>query len=129
MLRTVVLDSHGLTAAATFDRALVAVLEQARTADADVLVPWTALAETLQGRQKGAVHFAVSRLSLEPLAEQDYRAAAELMESTGMGGHTIDALVAAVARRQRRPVLIVTSDPRDLLRLVDGELGIGVLAV
>ena len=126
---TLLLDSHGLTAAATYDRTFLAVLEQARNDEAAVVVPWTALAEALQGRRKPAVHYAVSRLELVPILEQDYRDAAELMEATGMGGHTIDALVAAVARRQPRPVLIATSDPVDLRRLLQLETGIGVLPV
>ena len=61
------------------------------------------------------------------MLERDYRDAAVLMEATGMGGHTIDALVAAMARRLPRPVLIATSDPVDLRRLLQGERGIGVL--
>ena len=71
-----------------------------------MLVPRTALAEALQGSRKPAVLYALSRLELVPILEQDYRDAAQLMEATGMGGHAVDALVAAVARRQRRPVLI-----------------------
>ena len=104
--QTLLLDSHGLTTSATYDRTFLAVLEQARNDEAAVLVPWTALAEALQGSRKPAVLYALSRLELVPIWEQDYRDAAELM-----GGHTIDALVAAVARRQPRPVLIATSDP------------------
>ena len=125
--RTLLLDSHGLTAAARFDRTLLAVLEQARESRAAVLVPWTALAEALQGSSKAAVQYALSRLELAPVLERDYRDAAVLMEATGMGGHTIDALVAAMARRLPRPVLIATSDPVDLRRLLQGERGIGVL--
>ena len=127
--RTLLLDSHGLTAAARFDRTLLAVLEQARESRAAVLVPWTALAEALQGSSKPAVQYALSRLELAPVLEQDYCAAAALMETTGMGGHTIDALVAAMAQRLPRPVLIATSDPVDLRRLLQGEPAIGVLAV
>lgn len=64
-----------------------------------------------------------------PVLEQDYRDAAELMDASGMGGHTIDALVAAVARRQPRPVLVATSDPVDLPRLLQRDPGVGVLPV
>ena len=127
--QTLLLDSHGVTTAATYDRTCLAVLEQARNDEAAVLVPWTALAETLQGSRKRAVQHALSRLELVPILEQDYRDAAELMEATGMGGHTIDALVAAVARRQPRPVLIATSDPGDLRRLLQRDADIGVLPV
>ena len=127
--RTLLLDSHGLTTAARFDRAFLAVLEQARNDEVAVLVPWTALAEALQGSGRPAVQYAVSRLELVAVLEQDYREAAKLMEATGMGGHTIDALVAAIARRLPRPVLIATSDPKDLRQLLQGDRGIGLLAV
>ena len=127
--QTLLLDSHGVTTAATYDRTFLAVLEQARNDEVAVLVPWTTLAETLQGSRKRAVQHALSRLALVPILEQDYRDAAELMEATGIGGHTIDALVAAVARRHPRPVLIATSDPGDLRRLLQRDTDIGVLPV
>ena len=46
-----------------------------------------------------------------------------------MGGHTIDALVDAVGRRQPRPVLIATGDPGDLRRLLQRDADIGALSV
>ena len=127
--QTLLLDSHGLTTAAAHNRTFLTVLEQARNDDAAVLVPWTALADSMQGKAKPAVMYALSRLELVAVVEQDYRDAAELMDLAGMGGHTIDALVAAVARRQPRPVLIATSDPRDLRALLQDDRGIGVLPV
>ena len=41
--------------------------------------------------------------------------------ATGMSGHrcTVDALLAAVALAQRRPVILLTSDPDDLARLTE----------
>ena len=75
------------------------------------------------------MHYALSRLEVVPVLERDYRDATELMSATGMGRRTIDALVAAVARRQSRPVLIATSDPQDLRQLLQREQGIGLLPV
>ena len=48
-------------------------LEQARNDEAAILVPWTALAETLQGSRKRVVQYAFSRLELAPILQQDYR--------------------------------------------------------
>jgi hypothetical protein len=49
------------------------------------------------------------------------RKAGELLGATGMAGHrcTVDALLAAVALAQRRPVILLTSDPDDLARLTE----------
>ena len=81
--QTLLLDSHGVTTAATYDRIFLAVLEQARNGEAAVFVPWTAMAETLHGRRKGPVQHTLRRLELVPILEQNYRDAAELMEATG----------------------------------------------
>jgi hypothetical protein len=127
--RTLVLDSHGFTLAGRRDRDLAGLLVEARRADAEVLVPWTALAECLQGSGRAATQHALSRLQLAPIEEAHYRTAAHLMESTGMGGHTVDALVAAVARDCPRPVIIATSDPADLNQLLQGEPGVHCVRV
>jgi len=49
------------------------------------------------------------------------REAANLLRSTGLSGHchAVDATVAAVARRQVAPVVVLTSDPDDMRRLLD----------
>lgn len=47
------------------------------------------------------------------------RAAGELLGRTGLSGHrcALDALLAVVALTQPRPVVLLTSDPRDLVKL------------
>ena len=126
---TLLLDSDGLTKLASRGLRMRTVLEQAQRVDAEVIVPWTALAEALQGPNRPAVLFALSTTRLVGLGEQHYRDAADLMERTAMGGHTIDALVAQVALRLPRPVVIATSDPDDLRRLTQGHRGIAIFAV
>lgn len=106
-----------------------ALVERAHRQDAEVVVPWTALAETLQGPGKPAVLFALSALRLVELMEQHYRDAATLMERTAMGGHTIDALTVAAALTLPRPVVIATSDPDDIHRLLQGQRGMATFAV
>lgn len=115
---SLLLDAHAVTAMARRARTVQAFLERARSFDAPVVVSWVTLAEVLQGSARGeAVHWALSKVRLEPLQEVDFRAAGELMGRTGMGGHTIDALVAVTARRLPPPCVVLTSDPDDLRRL------------
>jgi len=47
------------------------------------------------------------------------RTAGELLRRAGLSGHrcTIDALLAAVALGQQRPVVLLTRDPDDMARL------------
>jgi hypothetical protein len=49
------------------------------------------------------------------------RAAGELLGRTGLSGHrcALDAILAVVAMAQPRPVVLLTSDPRDLIKLTE----------
>ena len=120
------LDSDGLYKLAAADREVVITLQQAVLGGASVRVTWPTLAETLQGPAVSRVKYALSRLAVEPVEEQDWRDAGQLMHDSGMGGHTIDAALATVARRLPPPVLILTSDPDDLSRLTAQTPGIAV---
>ena len=126
---TLLLDSDGLVKLAHRDGRMRALLAESQRVDADVVVPWTVLAETLQGPHKPALLYALSTTRLVELAERHYREAAGLMERAGMGGHAIDALVVAAALRLTRPVVIATSDPGDIGRLTQGQRGVAVVAV
>jgi predicted nucleic acid-binding protein len=67
------------------------------------------------------VHHVLSRIVVVPVTPELGRAAGELLGATGMSGHrcAIDAMVAATALGLARPVVLLTSDPDDLTRLVD----------
>lgn len=127
--RTLLLDSHGLSALADRDPVMGRYLELAVLSDARVLVPWTVLAETLHGTGKRSREHAISRLTLVPLLEPHYRSAAELMDRAAMGGHTVDALVASAALGCEPPVVVATSDPKDLRALLRGQARIVVVAI
>lgn len=119
---SLLLDAHGLTAMSERARPVQAFLERARSFDAPVVVSWITLAEVLSGGARDeAARWALSKVRLEPLQEQDFRAAGELMALTGMGGHTVDALVAVTARRLPEPCVVLTSDPDDLRLLCSGS--------
>jgi predicted nucleic acid-binding protein len=56
-----------------------------------------------------------------PVTPETARRAGELLGATGLSGHrcAIDAVVAATALELERPVVLLTSDPDDLSKLVE----------
>lgn len=78
------------------------------------------LTEILRGGSRdAAVHYWLKLIKVVPLDRELGRAAGELLGKTGLSGHrcALDALLAAVALAQPRPVVLLTSDPRDLEKL------------
>jgi len=63
----------------------------------------------------------LNRVTVVPVDRALGRTAGELLGLAGLSGHrcTIDALLAAVALGQPRPVVLLTSDPDDMRRLID----------
>ena len=119
---TLVLDSEGLSKLAAGDPRARAYLETARARRAKVVVSAATLAEVLRGGARDAsVHRVLSRVVVTPVTPELGRAAGELLGATGLSGHrcAIDAMVAATALSLARPVVLLTSDPDDLNRLVD----------
>ncbi|MBB5153562.1 type II toxin-antitoxin system VapC family toxin [Saccharopolyspora phatthalungensis] len=117
-----VLDSEGLSKLASGDARARAYLETARARRARVVVSAITLTEVLRGgRRDASVHRVLSRISVLPVTSDVARAAGELLGATGLSGHrcAIDAVVAATALGLVRPVVLLTSDPDDLNRLVE----------
>jgi predicted nucleic acid-binding protein len=80
------------------------------------------IAEVLRGGTRDAkLHRVLKQITVVPIDKALGRAAGELLGRTGLAGHrcTIDALLAAVALRQPRPVVLLTSEPDDMARLTD----------
>ena len=80
------------------------------------------LTEVLRGGPRdAAVHRVLSRITVVPVSPEIARRAGELLGQTGLSGHrcAIDAVVAATALGLQRPVVLLTSDPDDLNRLVE----------
>jgi hypothetical protein len=67
------------------------------------------------------MHRVLGQITVIPIEMQQGRAAGELLGRTGLSGHrcALDALLAVVALEQARPVVLLTSDPRDLGRLTE----------
>lgn len=119
---TLVLDSEGVSKLAAGDARIRAYLDSARARRAQVAVSAITLTETLRGDPRDAtVHRVLSRVTVVPVTAQIARRAGELLGTTGLPGHrcAIDAVVAATALGLERPIVLLTSDPDDMNRLVE----------
>lgn len=119
---TLVHDSEGLSKLAAGDARTRGYLESARSRRARVVVSAITLTEALRGGPRdAAVHRVLSRITVVPVTAEIARRAGELLGATGLSGHrcAIDAVVAATALDLERPVVLLTSDPDDLNRLVE----------
>ncbi|GLY21295.1 hypothetical protein Misp04_10270 [Micromonospora sp. NBRC 101691] len=117
-----VLDSEGLVKLAAGQPKVRAFLEIARERGARVAVSSVTLAEVLRGGPRdAAVHRVLSRISVQSVTPELGRRAGELLGAAGLSGHrcAIDAMVAATALELARPVVLLTSDPDDMSKLVD----------
>jgi predicted nucleic acid-binding protein len=119
---TLVLDSEGLSKLAAGDLRTRGYLDSAREKSARVAVSAITLTEALRGGPRdAAVHRARSRIIVIPVTGAIARRAGELLGATGLNGHrcAIDAVVAAIALEMERPVVLLTSGPDDLNKLVE----------
>jgi predicted nucleic acid-binding protein len=119
---TLVLGAEGLGKLATGDARVRGYLDSARARDARVAVSAVTLTEALRGGPRdAAVHRVLARITVVPITAAIARRAGELLGTTGLSGHrcAIDAIVAAAALDLERPVVLLTSDPDDMNRLVE----------
>ncbi|HEY2578862.1 MAG TPA: PIN domain-containing protein [Streptosporangiaceae bacterium] len=119
---TLVLDSEGLSKLARGDPRTRGYLDSARTRRARVAISAITLTEVLRGGPRdAAIHRVLSRITVLPVTAEIARCAGELLGATGLSGHrcAIDAVVAATAPELERPIVLLTSDPDDLSRLVE----------
>ncbi|GIJ11285.1 hypothetical protein Van01_44990 [Micromonospora andamanensis] len=117
-----VLDCEGLVKLAAGDQRVRAFLQTAHERRARVIVSALTLTEVLRGGPRDAtVHRVLARITVQPVSAELGRRAGELLGATGLSGHrcAIDAVVAATALELARPVVLLTSDPDDLHRLVE----------
>jgi predicted nucleic acid-binding protein len=119
---TLVLDGEGLSKLAAGDARVRGYLDSARARGARVAVSAVTLTEALRGGPRdAAVHRVLARIAVVPVTAAIARRAGELLGTTGLSGHrcAIDAVVAATALDLERPVVLLTSDPDDMNRLVE----------
>jgi predicted nucleic acid-binding protein len=118
---SLVLDSEGLVKLAAGDARARAYLATALARRARVVVSTITLTEVLRGGPRDApVHQVLARIAITSVTPEIARRAGELLGATGLPGRcAIDAVVAATALSLERPVLLLTSDPDDLAKLVE----------
>jgi predicted nucleic acid-binding protein len=121
---SVVLDAEALNKMAAGDPAMKTLYQISRRRDGKVRLFTAAstLAEVLRGGPRdAAVHRVLAAVEVADVTKQVGRKAGELLGAAGLSGHrcALDALLAAVALAQDRPVLLATSDPRDLGKLTE----------
>jgi predicted nucleic acid-binding protein len=119
---TLVLDAQGLVRLAEADKNVFARVRRADALGGDIVTAASTLAEVLRGGPWDArIHRILRRVTVVEIDKNVGRKAGELLGATGMSGQrcTVDALLAAVALAQRRPVILLTSDPDDMARLTE----------
>jgi predicted nucleic acid-binding protein len=119
---TLVLDAQGIVRLAEADKNVFAWASRTDALGGDIVTAASTLAEVLRGGARDArINRILRRVTVVDIDKNLGRKAGELLGATGMSGHrcTVDALLAAVALVQRRPVILLTSDPDDLARLIE----------
>jgi predicted nucleic acid-binding protein len=117
---TVLLDSEGLSKWCAADRRVTAIVREAQSNDFRVVVSAMTPIEAFDIRAKhDRLRWHLSRLRVEAVTEEISLHALELLRASGLHGrkYAIDAVVAATALRSTKPVMVLTSDEDDMLKL------------
>jgi hypothetical protein len=117
---TLVLDSEGLSKLLADDEQVVALTAEARSRGMEAVISALTLIEAVHARtHKPRLNWVLSGLRVVPAGEVEARAASKLLIDAGLHGHkyAIDAAVAEAALRQHRPVVMLTSDIDDMVKL------------
>lgn len=124
-----VLDSEGLSKAAAGDQRAAAWVARARELRLPLVINAVTLSQTLRGGGRDArIHLLTKNAVVERVDAALAGEAGRLLGRTNRSD-TIDALVATTAIRLKQPVVVLTSDPRDLEALTSGERLIRVVSV
>ncbi|MCP9987294.1 DNA-binding protein [Streptomyces sudanensis] len=124
-IETVVLDSRGLSAWVSRDRAVLAMIRSFHSMAADLVVCANTITEVVHARVNTArLDWVLSQVKVEAVTEQAARAAAGLLKEAGLHGHeyAIDATVAELALRRPGPAAMLTSDIDDMAKLCGGRV-------
>lgn len=119
---TLVLDAEGLVKLSSQSQRAWVYLEEAFERNTEIVTAATTLTEVLRGRSQDApIHRILSRVNVISITKDHAQTAAKLLGQTGLSGHqcALDALLATVALAQPRPVVILTSDVKDMARLTE----------
>lgn len=119
-LESLVLDSQGFSGWIDRDRKVMRLLEQAERDGADLAMSAATIIEVShRGVDMARMSWLLSRIRVEPVTKESVSRSAGLLKAAGLHGHkhAIDAMVAEVALRLPAPVVVLTSDVDDMVRL------------
>ncbi|MFK0227877.1 PIN domain-containing protein [Streptomyces sp. NPDC090303] len=124
-VQVLVLDSEALSLAVRGDRAMMVRLAMAVRGDAEVVTSPLTLVEAYDGRMtEQRWDWVLSRVRVADVGKEEARRARRLLADTGLHGHkyALDAVLAVVAMQQSGEVVVLTSDPDDLEKLVPDRI-------
>ncbi|MBB5778289.1 DNA-binding protein [Nonomuraea jabiensis] len=117
---TLVLDCEGLSKLLADQPSVVAMVAEARSRGMEVVVSALTIIEAAHRRtDRSRLAWLLSGTRIVHVGEEEARAASAMLVGAGLHGHkyAIDAVVAEMAVRQRRPVVLLTSDIDDMAKL------------
>lgn len=84
-----------------------------------VISALTIIEATRRQTHKARPDWLLSGMRIAHIGDEEARAASAMLINTGLHGHeyAVDAAVAEMAIRQRRPVVVLTSDTDDMTKL------------
>ncbi|WP_030874209.1 hypothetical protein [Streptomyces sp. NRRL F-2747] len=124
---TLLLDSEGLSKLLNDDETVVALVAEARSRGMEVVISALTIIEAVHRRtDKARLNWILSGVRVITVGDEEARRASALLMEAGLHGHkyAIDAAVAEAALRQRRPVVLLTSDVDDMTKLCGGRVHI-----
>ncbi|MFI6011348.1 DNA-binding protein [Streptomyces sp. NPDC051243] len=117
---TLVLDCEGLSKFVGDHEPVVALIAEARKRGMEVVISALALIEAVHRKTDSKrLAWVLSGLRIAPVGDEEAKSASTMLINAGLHGHeyAIDAAVAEMALRQRRPVVMLTSDVDDMTKL------------
>jgi hypothetical protein len=117
---TLVLDCEGLSKLANDHEPVVALVAEARKRGMEVVISALTIIEAAHRRtDKARLARILSGMRIVHVGDEEAKAASAMLINAGLHGHkyAIDAVVAEMALRQRRPVVLLTSDIDDMTKL------------
>jgi hypothetical protein len=117
---TLVLDSEGLSKLVGDHEPVVALVAEARRRGMEVVISALTIIEATHRRTNNArLGRVLSGLRIVHVGDEEARVASVILIGAGLHGHkyAIDAAVAEMALRQRRPVVMLTCDVDDMTKL------------
>jgi hypothetical protein len=119
-VESLVLDSQGFSKWIDRDRGVMRLLELAERDGADVAMSAATIIEVSHpGADIARLNGLLSRVRVEAVTKESARRSAKLLKAAGLHGHkyALDAMVAEVALRLPAPVVLLTSDVDDMVKL------------